>query len=114
METEAYKKYDRAKKRVKEIKGFYTHVRIFVIVNVLVYVTRFLVLPKLGLLPEDEGFIDWLNWNTYLMPLFWGLGLAIHGLCVFGKKFKPFQKWEERKIEEILRKENESGKRNYE
>jgi len=114
METEAYQKYERAKKRVKEIKSFHTHLRIFLIINILVYVARFFVLPKLGVLPEDEGFIDWLNWNTYLMPLFWGIGLAIHAFCVFGKKFKPLQKWEERKIDEILKKENESREQKYE
>ena len=114
MESEAYQKYDRAKKRVKEIKGFYTHVRIFIIVNILVYVIRFIVLPKIGALPADEEFVEWLNWNTYLMPLFWGVGLGIHALCVYGKKLKPFQKWEERKIEEILRKENESRDNKYE
>lgn len=113
METEAYQKYDRAKKRVKEIKGFYTHVRTFVIINALVFVTRFFVMPKLGFIPEDPDFVNWLNWNTYLMPLLWGIGLGIHALCVYGKKFNPFQKWEERKIDEILRKENESGKQNY-
>ena len=114
METETYKKYDRAKKRVKEIKGFYTHVRIFAFINILVFVARFFVLPRLEFIPDDEGFVNWLNWNTYLMPLFWGLGLGIHAICVFGKRFKPFQDWEERKIEEILRKENESGEQNYE
>jgi hypothetical protein len=113
METEAYQKYERAKKRVKEIKSFHTHLRAFLIINILVYVARFLILPKLGVLPEDEGFIDWLNWNTYLMPMFWGIGLAIHALCVFGKKFKPLQKWQERKIDEILKKENESREQKF-
>ena len=114
METEEYQKYERAKKRVKKIKGFHTHLRIFLIINILIYVGRFLVLPRLGVIPEDEGFIDWLNWNTYLMPLFWGIGLGIHALCVFGKNFKPLQRWEERKIEEILKKENESRETKYE
>ena len=113
MESETYQKYDRAKKRVKEIRSFYTHLRIFIIVNVLVYVTRFFVLPRLGVLPQDEGFIDWLNWNTYLMPILWGIGLGIHGLRVFASKFRPIKRWEERKINEILKKENENNKYNY-
>jgi len=107
MENEAYMKYDKAKKRVKEIKGFYGHIWIFVIVTILIYVTRFLILPKIGVLPKEEGFIDWLNWNTYIFPALWALGIGIHGMTVYRDKFKLFRGWEERKIKELIQKEED-------
>jgi hypothetical protein len=62
-------------------------------------------------LPEDEGFIDWLNWNTYLLPLIWALVIAIHGIRVYRRKFKIFRGWEERKIKELIQKEEENNQR---
>ena len=109
MDTEAYNKYERAKKRVKELKGFYDHVRIFIVVNILVYVARFYILPKIGVIPQDEGFINWLDWNTYLLPVFWGVGLCIHGIGVYRNKFKFLRGWEDRKIKEFMDKEDESS-----
>ncbi len=111
MENEAYMKYDKAKKRVKEIKAFYSHIWIFIIVTTLIYITRFLILPKIGILPQEEGFIDWLNLNTYLLPALWALGIAIHGVTVYRKKFKVLKSWEQRKIQELIQKEEEDSQR---
>ena len=113
MDKAAYQKYDRAKKRVKEIKNFHQHLRTFVIVCLLLLVVRFIVFPYLPGLPTDQGFQDWLTVNTIFMPLLWGVVVGVHALRVFGAKWKPLRRWEERKIEEFLQKEEEKEQQNY-
>ena len=79
--------YHKAKKRVEEIKGFYS--------NVLSYV---IVIP----------FLVFINYKTYwhfqwfwFPMLGWGIGLIFHAFGVFGYG----KTWEERKIKEIMRRE---------
>lgn len=93
---------------MKDLKRFYSHIWIFIIVTILIYVTRFLILPSIGILPEDERFIDWLNWNTYLIPAMWALGIGIHGFIVFRLKIKLLKGWEERKIKELMQDEEQA------
>jgi Na+/melibiose symporter-like transporter len=84
-------KYEAAKKRVESIKGFYVHLGIYLAVN--------LMLMILNLVGDGEDI--WFHWTA----LFWGFGLAIHGMGVFF--FDRFTKdWEERKIRELLEKES--------
>ena len=96
--------YEKAKKRIKRIRGFYGHVSIFIVINVLVLVMRFYFLPKWGIVSDDEGFNNWLNINTFIFPGLWGIGLAIDGLRSYGVRF--FSKWEDRKIKEYMDKED--------
>jgi len=93
METSAEyndenKAYFRAKKRVEELKGFYA--------NVISYccVVPFLVFINLKFSPGFQWF--------WFSALGWGFGVAMHAFKVFGYS----SDWEERKIREILEKEN--------
>lgn len=80
--------YERAQKRVKEIKSFYG--------NLISYclIIPFLIIVNIITSPGDLWFI-------YPM-LGWGIGLAAHGMGVFGVG----KKWEDKKIREILEKQN--------
>ncbi|MCP2027717.1 sensor histidine kinase YesM [Flavobacterium sp. HSC-32F16] len=82
------KAYYRAKKRVEELKGFYG--------NVISYlcVIPFLVFINLKFSPGFQWF--------WFSALGWGFGVAMHAFKVFGYS----SDWEERKIREILEKEN--------
>lgn len=82
------KAYYRAKKRVEELKGFYG--------NVISYccVIPFLVFINLQFSPGFQWF--------WFSALGWGFGVAMHAFKVFGYS----SDWEERKIREILEKEN--------
>lgn len=82
--------YERAKKRVKRIKGFYIHVLVYVLVNVMILVLKYL----------KHGKIEFHDWGIGL----WGIGLIIHGLSVFLPNFILGSNWEERKIREIMEK----------
>jgi hypothetical protein len=80
--------YFRAKKRVEELKGFYGNLISYCIV------IPFLIFINLRYSPQYQWF--WFSAGG------WGFGLIMHALKVFGYS----SNWEERKIQEILNKED--------
>ncbi|WP_337966925.1 histidine kinase [uncultured Flavobacterium sp.] len=86
--TDENKAYFRAKKRVEELKGFYA--------NVISYccVIPCLIFVNLTFSPGFQWF--------WFSALGWGFGVAMHAFKVFGYS----SNWEERKIREILEREN--------
>jgi sensor histidine kinase YesM len=80
--------YYRAKKRVEELKGFYG--------NLLSYCTvvPLLVFINLRYTPEFQWF--WFSAGG------WGFGVAMHAFKVFGYG----SRWEDRKIQEIMNRED--------
>lgn len=90
-ESNMNEKYERALKRVEELKGFYY--------NLVAYC---LVIP----------FLIFINYKTYWefewfwFPIFgWGLGLSFHYYHVFVNNGIFGRKWEERKIQEFIEEE---------
>jgi len=94
------KKYQRAKKKIKDIKGFYSHLTVYIIVNIGITLLRLNVL-------EGRFEFDAPYWSYLITPFFWGIGLAFHGLHVFQYKFDFFRNWEKRKIQEYMKQEDE-------
>ena len=80
--------YQKAKKRVKEIRGFYTHLVTYVLINTLLFLINITTSPD----------ILWFYWPL----LGWGIGIVMHAFYVFGfgRWFGP--DWEEKKIKEIM------------
>ena len=97
--------YDRARKRVSDIKGFYGHLAAYVIINLVVLLTRakFLVISKEAL--GNPEFLNWFDWNTYGTPVVWGIALGIHALTVFVKNPILGKAWEERQINKYMKEE---------
>jgi len=89
-------KYLEAKKRVKKLKGFYIHLTIYVLVNLLI------VFINIQNLKPGESYFKFENFVTLF---FWGIGLLAHGMSVFVPQFILGKNWEERKIREIMDKE---------
>lgn len=89
-------RYKEAQKRVKRIKGFYTHATIYVVVNIMIFVINAREIPV------GESIFQW---RTLTTPLFWGIGLLSHGLSVFLPNYILGKDWEERKIKEFMEKE---------
>lgn len=83
------KRYQEAKKHVKEIKGFYFHIITYILVNA--------VLVVINLLTSPEHL--WFIWPI----IGWGVGLVIHAFSVFSNLWG--KSWEERKIKEIMDKD---------
>lgn len=93
MTDDYEERYEKARQRVEEIKGFYGHLASYVLVIGFLIVLNVLTNP---------GFL----WA--LIPAAgWGIGLMFHALDVFN--FPGFgSEWEERKIQELM---NETEKR---
>ena len=83
--------YLKAKKRVEKLKGFYIHLIVYILVNLLLIMINLLT---------DASYL----W--FLYPLGgWGIGILIHGLTTFASGNFGSQ-WEERKIKEYMKKDN--------
>jgi hypothetical protein len=89
-------KYHDALKKVKRIKGFYTHTIVFVVVNIMI------VISNIQNLHAGESYFQLKNFATLF---FWGIGLIAHGLSVFLPNMLLGNNWEERKINELMEKE---------
>lgn len=99
METnQEYEKYQRALTQVKEIKGFYSHLLSYILVN------SFLIFINLRYSPVYLWF--------FYPLLGWGLGLFFHAMKVFN--FMPFlnKEWEEKKIKAFIEQEKNNNKYN--
>ena len=87
MNTSETYKYQKAKEKVQEIKGFYG--------NVLAYI---IVIPVLVYLNYSTTDFLW-----FIFPAAgWGLGLLFHGFSAFSYNPILGKNWEERKIKELM------------
>ena len=99
MESKKSLKYLKAKHRVEALKSLYGHIAIYIVINVL------LILINAN--DFDKGEIDFSNWGNYFTTIMWGIGLFFHILYVLVFfNFNFINRWEERKIREILEKED--------
>ena len=88
--------YKAARKRVKDIKGFYVHLLVYLVVNIFLIVAS----------SDFTRFGNWrLEVSNFYTALFWGIGLAAHWAGVFGPGFFLGKKWEEKKIQELMEKD---------
>lgn len=79
-------KYLRAQRRLKKLKGFYSHLAVYLIVNpVIIYGNS-----------KKLGYADVMTYSTAII---WGLVIIIHFVGVFF-----FRNWEEKKIDELMKK----------
>jgi len=81
----------RARKRAKEIRSFYMSATMYAI-----------IIPFLWVVNLSTGTKIWAHWATFG----WGIGLTIHGLTVFAGRSFFGSEWEERKVEELMAREN--------
>lgn len=92
-------KYQQALKRVKRIKGFYTHLMVYIVINAMLLIVQYKNM--------DSGDNFW-RWQTFNTVFFWGIGLTAHGLSVFLPSFMMGKDWEERKIKQLMEKEKQN------
>jgi hypothetical protein len=92
--NQEFDRYQRAKKQVEEIKGFYGHLISFVLVMVVLLFINLRYSPQ----------YLWFFWPL----LGWGIGLLFHGMKVFN--YTPFlgKNWEERKLKEFMDQEKQN------
>ena len=81
--------YEKARKRVQEIKGFYSNLISYILINALLIVINLVTSP---------GSL-WFYWVT----IFWGIAIVIHAVKTFVLKGKFLgEDWEQKKIREIM------------
>ncbi|MBT8243776.1 MAG: 2TM domain-containing protein [Winogradskyella sp.] len=98
---ESFSKFDRAKRKVEKLKGFYTHLGIFLVINILI--TGFKVSNKLD---SWDAFITKMRSLDVLSSwTVWGIILLIHALTVFVFPNIMGYDWEERKIKQLMEEE---------
>jgi len=81
-------RYERARKRVKELRDFYIHLATYVVVMSVLFFIDY----------SDHG-----TWWVYWPALGWGIAIVINAFEVFG----PGDKWEARKIKELMDKDEQ-------
>ncbi len=90
------KRYLRAQKKLKEIKGFYWHLFWYLAVNIFLWVSIYMNLDT------GESFFQY---GHFFTAFFWGIGIFFHWFGVFGRNFIFSKDWEERKIKEYMEKD---------
>ncbi|WBX70417.1 2TM domain-containing protein [Tenacibaculum retecalamus] len=99
METNNYsEKYIVAQKKVEELKQFYKHLSVYILVNLFFIARRIYKDIKLGDSLEEVFF----DIDNYRFFFWWGIILVIHGVKVYSKQNLFSKNWEERKIKEYM------------
>jgi hypothetical protein len=86
--------YRQAHQRVQELKSFYSHLAVYVIGNLGLFLINILTTPD----------ILWFLWAL----IGWGIGLGLHAFWLFAADRFFGKDWEERQIRRILDKEKQS------
>jgi|688.fasta_scaffold385108_3 hypothetical protein len=81
---------EQAKTQVIKTRNFYINSIIYILVNLL--------LLGIDILPD--GLWDWSFWVIFG----WGLGLMFEAISIYGPTSQLYQKWEEEKIDEVMKK----------
>ena len=84
-------KLKRAKNKVQELKGFYSHLLSYLVVNVVMIIINLVTNPH----------HLWFYWVT----VFWGIGIIFHAFSIFGKRRILGDDWEEKKVKEYMDKD---------
>ena len=107
MKNSDQEKLNRARKRVEELRGFYIHLAIYVVINTFITVNKMIRNHYNGETFE-ESFWDF---GTFAVWIFWGIGLAFHGFKVYG--YNPFfgKNWEERQIRRYMEEDKQKAEK---
>ncbi len=82
--------YEHARKRVEDLRGFYSHLAVYLVVNLGLFIINRVATPR----------SHWFVW-----PLIgWGIAVALHAVVLVLEG--PWgQRWEERKTRQLVEKE---------
>ncbi|WP_228394017.1 2TM domain-containing protein [Chryseobacterium artocarpi] len=89
--------YQKAKRQVERLRSFYAHLFVYVIVNLMIVYYNYTHLKP------GESYFQFKNFFT---ATFWGIGLLAHAAVVLLSKNGYLQRWEEKKIRELMEKDH--------
>ena len=85
--------YERAKKRVNQLKGFYTSLIVYIVVIIFLAVVNYLTSPGI--------------WWFLIVAFIWGIFIVAQGISLYRKRGLFSKEWEDRKIKEYMEEDNE-------
>ncbi|MDY7395515.1 2TM domain-containing protein [Aureibaculum sp. 2210JD6-5] len=100
-------KYERALKHVTALKEFYQHLVVYAIFLIawLIFKNQLITFVIEQTPDIEKGFLNWLKINIALVPVIWGVALLVQFLYLHRYKLSFFKNWEERKIKELLERD---------
>lgn len=90
-----------ARKKVERIGKFYKHLSIYIAVNIFLSVI-FIFNDIRGGDTFEEAVFDYHNYKIWI---YWGLGVVFQALNTFGLPFLLGKNWEQRKLQQYLKEE---------
>lgn len=99
-------KLERAKKRLKELKGFYWHLTAYIVVNTFITISTIV-----GRINNGAEIMDVLDFGSFATWFFWGIGLFFHGMKVFSYNPIFSKEWEERQIQKYIEKDRQEAEK---
>lgn len=99
-------KLNRAKKRLNELKGFYWHLASYIGVNLFITITTIV-----GRMSNGDSFLEVLDFGSFAVWFFWGIGLFFHGMKVFSLNPIFSKNWEKRQIEKYMEQDRKDAER---
>ena len=99
-------KLQRAKERLKELKGFYWHLAAYIGVNSFISISSII-----GRMSNGANSLDVLDFGTFAVWIFWGIGLFFHGMKVFSYNPIFSKEWEKRQIQKFMEKDRQEAEK---
>ena len=93
LDTNSYVKaeaYEQARKEVSKIKDFYYHLGIYALVNLFLFL--------IDIIPDQSW--EWSYWVLFG----WGIAIGIQALELYVLGSSIFKDWEDKKVEEIVKR----------
>ena len=91
-DVEERNRYLKATKRMKQLKGFYIHLFIYIVLNLLHFIKE---------LYEKQNY----DINENFGSILWGVVVLIHAATVYLPNLALGSDWEENKIKELMDKD---------
>jgi fatty acid desaturase len=85
--------YERAKRRVNQLKGFYTGLVVYIVVISFLAVVNYLTSPGV--------------WWFLIVAFIWGIFVVAQGLSLYRKRGLFSKEWEDKKIKEYMEEDKE-------
>jgi uncharacterized membrane protein YdbT with pleckstrin-like domain len=85
--------YERAKKRVNQLKDFYTNLIVYIVVIIFLAVVNYLTSPGI--------------WWFLIVAFIWGIFVVAQGISVYRKRGLFSKEWEDKKIKEYMEQDEE-------
>tara|TARA_B110000240_G_C13353468_1_gene390757 strand:- start:405 stop:728 length:324 start_codon:yes stop_codon:yes gene_type:complete len=95
--------YKEVEKNVKRMKNFYNHVQIFVIMILVLLLLSDIIVSFFEARITNPNSLNWIKANIWVNAVLWLFGLIIHGIYVFKFKANFIDKWEQTKMEELMK-----------